>query len=228
MKKLIAAFAGIAFRRGNLHLPSTRTSRSPSWSGFEPGGGTDTTARIVQGPLGEQIGQQIVVENRAGAGGNIAVDYVAQAGARRLHHRARQRRRARGQPAHPEDAVRPAEGPAADQHGGRVRQRAGGAARRSASTTVADYVKLAKREARHDHLRLLGHRRRRPPRRRAAAAAWRRSTSCTCPTRAAGRRCRASSAARSIRSSPRRSRRSRRSAPARRRRSPPPARSAPR
>jgi tripartite-type tricarboxylate transporter receptor subunit TctC len=47
--------------------------------GFEPGGGTDTTARIVQGPLGEQIGQQIVVENRAGAGGNIAVDYVAKA-----------------------------------------------------------------------------------------------------------------------------------------------------
>ena len=47
--------------------------------GFEPGGGTDTTARIVQGPLGEQIGQQVVVENRAGAGGNIAVDHVAKA-----------------------------------------------------------------------------------------------------------------------------------------------------
>jgi tripartite-type tricarboxylate transporter receptor subunit TctC len=47
--------------------------------GFEPGGGTDTTARIVQGPLGEQLGQQIVVENRAGAGGNIAVDHVAKA-----------------------------------------------------------------------------------------------------------------------------------------------------
>ncbi len=46
--------------------------------GFEPGGGTDTTARILQGPLGEQIGQQVVVENRAGAGGNIAVDYVAK------------------------------------------------------------------------------------------------------------------------------------------------------
>ena len=33
--------------------------------GFEPGGGTDTTARILQGPLGEQIGQQVIVENRA-------------------------------------------------------------------------------------------------------------------------------------------------------------------
>lgn len=47
--------------------------------GFEPGGGTDTTARILQPVLGESLGQQIVVENRAGAGGNIAVDHVAKA-----------------------------------------------------------------------------------------------------------------------------------------------------
>jgi len=46
--------------------------------GFEPGGGTDTTARILQKPLGDQLGQQVVVENRAGAGGNIAVDHVAK------------------------------------------------------------------------------------------------------------------------------------------------------
>ena len=46
--------------------------------GFEPGGGTDTVARIVAKTLGENIGQQMVVENRAGAGGNIAVDYVAK------------------------------------------------------------------------------------------------------------------------------------------------------
>jgi tripartite-type tricarboxylate transporter receptor subunit TctC len=47
--------------------------------GFEPGGGTDTTARILQKPLGDSLGQQVIVENRAGAGGNIAVDYVAKA-----------------------------------------------------------------------------------------------------------------------------------------------------
>src|SRR3989441_6743948 len=47
--------------------------------GFEPGGGTDTTARIVAPALGELLGQQVVVENRAGAGGNIAVDYAAKA-----------------------------------------------------------------------------------------------------------------------------------------------------
>jgi tripartite-type tricarboxylate transporter receptor subunit TctC len=46
--------------------------------GFEPGGGTDTVARIVAKTLGDNLGQQVVVENRAGAGGNIAVDYVAK------------------------------------------------------------------------------------------------------------------------------------------------------
>jgi tripartite-type tricarboxylate transporter receptor subunit TctC len=47
--------------------------------GFEPGGGTDTTARIVSKTLGEQLGQQVVVENRAGAGGTIAVAHAAKA-----------------------------------------------------------------------------------------------------------------------------------------------------
>ena len=46
--------------------------------GFEPGGGTDTTARIVGKTLGEQLRQQVIVENRAGAGGTIAVAHVAK------------------------------------------------------------------------------------------------------------------------------------------------------
>ena len=47
--------------------------------GFEPGGGTDTVARVVAKYLAENIGQQVVVENRTGAGGNIAVDYTIKA-----------------------------------------------------------------------------------------------------------------------------------------------------
>jgi tripartite-type tricarboxylate transporter receptor subunit TctC len=47
--------------------------------GFAPGGGTDTAARIIAKKLSENIGQSVVVENRAGAGGNIAAHHVATA-----------------------------------------------------------------------------------------------------------------------------------------------------
>jgi tripartite-type tricarboxylate transporter receptor subunit TctC len=47
--------------------------------GFAPGGGTDTAARIIAKRLTEDIGQAVVVENRAGAGGNIAAQHIATA-----------------------------------------------------------------------------------------------------------------------------------------------------
>jgi tripartite-type tricarboxylate transporter receptor subunit TctC len=47
--------------------------------GFAPGGGTDTAARIVARKLSENIGQSVIVENKAGAGGNIAAQHVATA-----------------------------------------------------------------------------------------------------------------------------------------------------
>jgi len=46
--------------------------------GFAPGGGTDTVARIMQKTLGDHLGQSVVVDNKTGAGGNIAVDFVAK------------------------------------------------------------------------------------------------------------------------------------------------------
>jgi tripartite-type tricarboxylate transporter receptor subunit TctC len=47
--------------------------------GFAPGGGTDTAARIIAQKLGDNVGQSVVVENRAGAGGNIAAQHIAGA-----------------------------------------------------------------------------------------------------------------------------------------------------
>jgi len=62
----------------------------PSWSqsyptkpirlvvGYAPGGSVDTTARIFAPKLGAELGQQVIVENRAGAASNIAGEYVAR------------------------------------------------------------------------------------------------------------------------------------------------------
>jgi tripartite-type tricarboxylate transporter receptor subunit TctC len=44
-----------------------------------PGGGTDTVARLIAENLSPALGQQIIVENRGGAGGRIAAELVARA-----------------------------------------------------------------------------------------------------------------------------------------------------
>jgi tripartite-type tricarboxylate transporter receptor subunit TctC len=47
--------------------------------GFAAGGAADTGARVIAKKLGENIGQTVVIDNRAGAGGNLAHQFVAQA-----------------------------------------------------------------------------------------------------------------------------------------------------
>jgi tripartite-type tricarboxylate transporter receptor subunit TctC len=45
---------------------------------FAPGGSTDTIARLIGQKLDEALGQQVIIDNRPGAGGNLGVDYVAK------------------------------------------------------------------------------------------------------------------------------------------------------
>jgi tripartite-type tricarboxylate transporter receptor subunit TctC len=46
---------------------------------FPPGGGVDNVGRIIAAKLSEHLGQPVVPENRAGAGGNVGLEFVAKA-----------------------------------------------------------------------------------------------------------------------------------------------------
>jgi len=45
---------------------------------FPPGGGTDTLGRVVGQKLGETLGQQVIIDNRPGAGANIGAEVAAK------------------------------------------------------------------------------------------------------------------------------------------------------
>ena len=47
--------------------------------GFAPGGSTDIVARLIAQEMTKNVGQQVVVENRPGAGGNIAAELASKA-----------------------------------------------------------------------------------------------------------------------------------------------------
>ena len=48
-------------------------------SPFPPGGGNDSLSRVLAAELQTIVGQPVVVENKAGAGGNLAAEAVAKA-----------------------------------------------------------------------------------------------------------------------------------------------------
>ncbi len=70
------AAASFAATGGAQSFPSRSVTLTV---GFAPGGGTDTAARVVAQKLSENIGQSVVVENKSGAGGNIAAQQIALA-----------------------------------------------------------------------------------------------------------------------------------------------------
>jgi tripartite-type tricarboxylate transporter receptor subunit TctC len=86
MSSIAKVIAAIAAWAGILVLPTAALAQSEYPNkpvklivGFAPGGSTDIVARIVAQRLGERLGQTIIVENRAGAGGTIGADAAAKA-----------------------------------------------------------------------------------------------------------------------------------------------------
>ena len=78
MNILIAVVFGALFAAGAAAQDAFPNRAITMVVGFAPGGGTDTSARIIAKAVAEHLGQPVLVENRAGAGGNIAHDYVAK------------------------------------------------------------------------------------------------------------------------------------------------------
>jgi tripartite-type tricarboxylate transporter receptor subunit TctC len=74
----LAALSRAVFAQSSPTQPlSTQPVRAVC--GSSPGSITDLIARIVQPGLSQRLGQPVVVDNRAGAGGNIAAEYLAKA-----------------------------------------------------------------------------------------------------------------------------------------------------
>jgi tripartite-type tricarboxylate transporter receptor subunit TctC len=79
LPRLLCAFAALAISCGAALAQPFPQKPVKLIVGFPPGGGVDIIARSISQRLGERLGQPIVVENRAGAGGNIAAELVAHA-----------------------------------------------------------------------------------------------------------------------------------------------------
>jgi tripartite-type tricarboxylate transporter receptor subunit TctC len=77
---LIAAIAGVAVAAPSAALAQAGFPNKPIHFvvGFAAGGPSDIISRVVGAKMGEYLGQQVIVENKTGAGGTIATDHVAR------------------------------------------------------------------------------------------------------------------------------------------------------
>lgn len=72
---LLALSTAAAAQGAAASYPSQPIKLMVPWP---PGGGVDTTARMLAEPLSQRLGQSIVVDNRGGAGGNIGTELAAR------------------------------------------------------------------------------------------------------------------------------------------------------
>jgi tripartite-type tricarboxylate transporter receptor subunit TctC len=78
-RRLCIAFAALAVMLATQAFAQPYPSKSIRLVvPFPPGGAVDFYARVVQGPLSEALGQQVVIDNRAGASGMIGAEIVAK------------------------------------------------------------------------------------------------------------------------------------------------------
>ena len=71
--------AALALASGAAYAQSYPTKPVRIIVGYAPGGGVDTTARMVGHALGDLWGTQVLIENRPGAAGNVGTEYTARA-----------------------------------------------------------------------------------------------------------------------------------------------------
>ena len=76
---LAALATAVMFTAGVADAQTYPASKITIVVAFAPGGVADTLARLIGQGLGDRLHQPVVVENRGGAGGNIAASYVARA-----------------------------------------------------------------------------------------------------------------------------------------------------
>ncbi|MGE8610865.1 MAG: Bug family tripartite tricarboxylate transporter substrate binding protein [Achromobacter veterisilvae] len=80
MKRIaLALAAGLAVCMGPAAAQAPWPSQPIKWIvPYPPGGSTDMLARLVSHKLGERLGQPVIVENKAGAGGNVGTDFAVK------------------------------------------------------------------------------------------------------------------------------------------------------
>src|SRR5471032_2412828 len=78
LKTMMAMLAAFAAGIGGASAQTFPTQPIHLVVPFPPGGGTDALARAIQEPMQKALGQTVIIDNKGGAGGNLAHEYAAK------------------------------------------------------------------------------------------------------------------------------------------------------